>query len=479
MAEAQEKNIAVPASIMTSGRPVACVQGIGFVGAAMAAAVASAKNAHGEPIFDVIGVDLPTDEGVRRITSMNEGRFPFASADVRLEETVRLARAQGNLFCTTDPEVYSLAKVILVDIPLDVDFDANPPTCRLEAYRKGIRTLGQFATPGVLMIVETTVPPGTTEKVVRPEIDAAARKRGLDPQAFLLAHSYERVMPGRDYLASIVNFWRVYAGETPAAADACEAFLSKIVNTREFPLRRLKCTAASETAKLLENSYRAATIALMEEWGRFAERVGIDLFEVIDAIRLRPTHSNMRQPGFGVGGYCLTKDPLFLEIGARELLDVGDLTFPFARLTIETNRVMPLATLNHLERELSGLSGRRILLLGVGYRQDVGDTRYSPSEVFALEAIKRGASVVFHDPLVESWPETGFAVERELPQAAGFDAIVFAIPHRQYREVDIEEWLAGNRPLILDANRVLSDSQGERVRELGCRMFCIGRGRVS
>src|SRR5439155_14626233 len=143
-------------------------------------------------------------------------------------------------------------------------------------------------------------------------------------------------------------------------------FLSCFINVRDYPLTRVGSTTASETGKLLENSYRATTIAFMEEWGRFAEANGIDLFEVIDAIRVRPTHSNMRQPGFGVGGYCLTKDPHFGAISARQLFGRSDLTFPFSTQAISVNAAMPIGTVDRLECLLGGsLRGKTVLLLGV------------------------------------------------------------------------------------------------------------------
>lgn len=125
-------------------------------------------------------------------------------------------------------------------------------------------------------------------------------------------------MPGSHYLDSIVNYWRVYSGVTKESADRCMHFLQSVINTEEYPLTQLSSTTASETAKVLENSYRALNIAFMEEWGRFAEEIGINMFEIVEAIRKRPTHANIMKPGFGVGGYCLTKDPLFVKIGAEK-----------------------------------------------------------------------------------------------------------------------------------------------------------------
>jgi nucleotide sugar dehydrogenase len=458
-------------------RPVVCVQGLGFVGSAMAAAIADARREDGSPCFNVVGVDLPTPEGRSKVEAINAGRLPVATTDRKLAEALKAAHARGNLVATTDEQAYSLASVTVVDVPLDVIETADGPTVTFDTFRGAIRTLGRLMPAGSLVVVETTVPPGMCEKVVAPELAGVLAERGLTADSLLVAHSYERVMPGDRYLDSIVNFWRNYAGLTPEAADACEAFLSQVVNVEEYPLTRLHSTTACETAKVLENSYRATTIALMEEWGRFAEAVGVDLFEVISTIRRRPTHSNMRQPGFGVGGYCLTKDPLLGAVSARELFDLSGVEFPFSSMAVEINRQMPLVTLNMIDAMLDGgMDGKTVLLLGVSYRQDVADTRYSPSEVFVLGARERGANVICHDPLVTHWAELDMPVATEIPSADGVDALIFAVPHREYAALDLQDWLNGSRPVVLDANAVLSDAQRTLLREMGCRVGSIGRG---
>jgi UDP-N-acetyl-D-glucosamine dehydrogenase len=456
---------------------VVCVQGLGFVGAAMAVAVASARDERGAPRFSVLGIDLPTALGSERIEQVNQGRFPFRTSDQALVAATAAAHAAGNLRAGSDPELFATADVIVVDIHLDVESKGDQASVDFTPFRTALSTIGAHLKPGALVIVETTVPPGTCERVVAPELRAALQARGLAPDAFLLAHSYERVMPGDDYLASITNFWRVYSGHTPAAADACERFLAQVINVRDYPLTRLASTTASEIAKVLENSYRATNIAFIEEWGRFAEAVGVNLFEVLAAIRMRPTHNNIRQPGFGVGGYCLTKDPLFPGIAARALFDRPDLRFPFSQLAVETNAVMPLVTVDRLQALFAGdLRGKRVLLLGVAYRQEVADTRYSPSQTFVEEVRRRGGEVVAHDPLVTDWPELQMAVAAELPVASSVDAVVLAVPHRAYRDWDIGAWLATATPVVLDANAVLTDAQRRAVQDAGCRLIAIGQG---
>jgi len=343
--------------------------------------------------------------------------------------------------------------------------------------RRAITTLGDWLPAGALVIVETTVPPGTCERVVAPVLQERLRARGVEPDSVLLAHSYERVMPGAAYLDSIVNFWRVYAGLTPAAADACETFLQKIIDTKRFPLARMPNMRASEMGKVMENSYRATTIAFVEEWSRLAEKIGVDIFPVIDAIRVRPTHSNFRQPGFGVGGYCLTKDPLFGGIAARELFALPDLSFPISELAVTINRRMPLETLRLLREEWDGsVAGKKVLLLGVSYRPDVGDTRHAPAELFVRAAQKEGAVVDAYDPLVSHWRELSSELPTRLPAAAGYDAVVFTSSHAEFTALDLPAWLGDSRPLLVDANRVLSVAQLEAVRERRLPFRSIGRG---
>jgi nucleotide sugar dehydrogenase len=456
-------------------RPVVCIQGLGHVGSAMAAAVASAKNAQGLPLYNVIGVDLDK----KKVDSINIGKLPVACTDSKFAMAVESASETGNLVAVTDPSAFALAEIIVVDVPFDIEDIHGDQKLSFDIFRKAIKSIGCHAKPGALVLVETTVPPGTCHHIVWPDLKLCLKERGLPEDSLLLAHSYERVMPGPNYFESITRFWRVFAGIDKKAGDAAEKFLKTVIYTDEFPLTRLENTTASETAKVLENSYRAVTIAFAEEWGRFAEAVGIDLFEIINAIRVRPTHSNMRQPGFGVGGYCLTKDPLMAKLASKDLFKLSGMEFPFCSSAVEINHAMPLVSLNQIEEELGGLSDKKILLLGVSYRSDVGDTRYSPSEVFVREGRLRGAVIDCHDPLVNIWAELDENLPSKIPSPVNYDAIVFAVNHSEYLEIDFDKWLSGAKPLVFDANCVLSPIQREKAKVAGCVVRCVGRGKTA
>ena len=453
------------------------IQGLGFVGSAMAVAIASSLDGNGKSLFHVIGVDRKNQLGLERIKSINSGSFPFNTNDDKLTSELKKSIERGNLKATDNTNVYATADIVLVSINCDLIIQNGLEKIALDNFTDSIREIAENISENTLVIVESTVPPGTCERIVYPLFIDIFKKRKLNLNKFYLAHSYERVMPGNEYFDSIINYWRVYAGINKESAEKCEDFLSKIINTADYPLAHLSNTTASETGKLLENSYRAVNIAFIEEWGRFAEDTGVDLYEVINAIRIRPTHSNIRQPGFGVGGYCLTKDPLFAKIAAKDILKLNGHEFPFSTKALDVNAKMPLVTLNKLKDYFDDdLNGKKILLMGVTYRQDVGDTRFSPSEIFVKEARLCGAEIIAHDPLVDYWNELNMDIKTELPDSTDYDAIVFAVPHKEYADINLNKWIIQNGTLLFDANNVLTKKQVSEIRRNKLKYMSIGRG---
>ena len=201
----------------------------------MAVAVASAANAAKQRIYQVIGVDRSTVEGIARVAAINQGVFPFPTSDRQLKSALSAASAAGNLRATTDESVYESADIVVIDVPLDIPFLTNEPQLDMTEFEDAVRTVFSKVPSGALVLVETTVPPGTCEKIVTPIMHSELRRRDMDENSVHLAHSFERVMPGDAYLDSIVNFWRVYAGNTTMAADACETFLTTIIDVKNFP----------------------------------------------------------------------------------------------------------------------------------------------------------------------------------------------------------------------------------------------------
>ena len=445
------------------GKKIVVVQGLGFVGAVMAIVCANALTEE----YAVIGVDLANQNNYWKIKSINDGIFPLIADDPKIAEFFDNAKMKGNFFATYDPVAYQYADVIIVDINLDVQkesfekgglksFDVN-----LDSFKAAIQSIGRNCRDDVLVLVETTVPPGTCDQVVKSTIEEELIKRQLTLKNYRLGHSYERVMPGPQYISSIREFPRVYAGVNETSADAVEEFLKTIIDISKCDLTRLEHTNATEMAKVLENSYRAMNIAFAVEWSRFAEEAGVDLYAMVNAIRVRPTHANLMYPGIGVGGYCLTKDPL-LASWARKSHFGSKADLEMSINGVSVNDQMPSFAFDRLVQVFGDLSEKKIAFLGVSYRGDVGDTRFTPVEPLVELVRETGAEIVLHDPFVSYWEEQKCSVESDLNAVldSTADLIVVSTGHSQYElESTTDKLMALNPTLIYDTIGLFSKKQ--------------------
>jgi nucleotide sugar dehydrogenase len=316
-------------------------------------------------------------------------------------------------------------------------------------------------------------------------------------------------MPGRQYVASIRDFWRVCSGCNDEATDRVVKFLNEVLNTKDFPLTVMDRPIESETTKIVENSYRATILAFLNEWSLFAERNGVDLTKVIEAIKVRPTHSNMIFPGPGIGGYCLPKDGGLGSWAYKHILGFEDDIFRITTAAIDINdtRALHVAELTRDALRNMGryIAGARVLLCGASYREDVGDTRYSGSELVVRKLTEMGAELCVHDPYVEHWyeietpdtyPATGqslarffrnqqdlshLRVQKDLAAALkGMEAVVFAVRHSPYLALEpdqVVEW-AGYKLAVVDCFGILDDAKIRRYFELGCEVKALGRGHI-
>jgi nucleotide sugar dehydrogenase len=378
----------------------------------------------------------------------------------------------------------------------------------MEALEASIATIAEHIQPEALVLIETTVAPGTTEQVAYPIVKKAFERRGIESEP-LLAHSYERVMPGRNYVASIRDFWRVCSGINAVARDRVVRFLKDVLNTEKFPLTVLDRPIESETAKIVENSYRATILAFLDEWSLFAERNGVDLKKVIEAIKVRPTHSNIIFPGPGIGGYCLPKDGGLGMWAYKHIFGWEDDIFKITPMAVDINDTRSLHSPQLVRDALRNmgkpLAAADILLLGASYREDVGDTRYSGSETIVRKLAEMGANVKVHDPYVDHWwefeaqdnyPHPDYSLKRffhrqeslkniHLEQdlwaaLKGVDAVVLAVRHKQYLELDPDKvFQSVGRPFaVIDCFCILNDAQIRRYFELGCEVKGMGRGHL-
>lgn len=465
------------------GKKVVVVQGLGFVGSVMGLVVANALTEE----YAVIGIDLPTPASYWKIRSINEGVFPVIASDPKIDIYYQNALQKKNYYASFDSYAYSKADVVVVDINLDVqkkssaEKDLEGYNVDLTPFKKAIEAIGNCCKEDVLVLVETTVPPGTALKIVRPLLEESLSKRGLATDKVKVGHSYERVMPGPKYIDSIQNFYRVFAGTDEKSADAVEQFLRTVIRTDEYPLTKLGNTNATEMAKVLENSFRAMNIAFMVEWSRFAEEAGVDIYEVVNAIRMRPTHKNIMLPGLGVGGYCLTKDPLLASWARMNLFGSTEKLGQSER-GVQINDKMPQFAFEYLRSQYKGsLEGKKILLLGVSYLNDVGDTRYTPVEGFYDQLSMEGSVIILHDPHVKYWEEKDIWVNQDLDELLkeNYDVIVITTGHKDYRSnaALLDKIKALPACMVYDTIGVLSN---EEILSLGEKhtVKVIGRGDI-
>jgi len=468
-----------------AARPVVAVQGLGFVGAAVAAVLAEARDSAGRPAFTVVGVDLDSPAGLRRIQAINEGRSPIAAPDPQLAAFIQRGFEEGNLCATTSERAFSEATVIVVDLPLDVANRTAERVADIEldlgSYRKAMRAIGRRMRGDALVVIESTVPVGMTEHVVQPILEEERRCRNISEE-LLLAHCYERVMPGPRYVDSIRRFWRVFAAINAASHERMRAFLASFVAVEEFPPAELAQPAESELAKIMENSYRAMNIAWIQEWTELAERIGVNLYAVTDAIRVRKgTHDNIRFPGFGVGGYCLTKDAFLAGWGARELFGLKDLELPMTLTALNINFAMPRHAWRVAKEAAEADWRDRVWgVFGVSYLADLDDTRNSPVETLVDAMEDDGARYLLHDPNVQalaSRPNAPLEPRLELV-CSRIDAIILTIGHREFRAIDFLQ-LVERYPrirIIVDAWNLIDDSVAARLVDTGVRVAGVGKG---
>ena len=494
-------------------REIVVVMGLGFVGAVMAAVIADASDEKGNPTKFVIGMQRPSTRSFWKIPLLNRGVSPVSSEDPEVPVLIdRCVNEKKTLMATFTYDALKLADVVVVDVQCDYLKEAlgniREGRADMDALEESLEIIGQHVGPEALVLIETTVAPGTTEQVAYPIMKKTFRKRGIksDP---LLAHSFERVMPGRHYVSSIRDFWRVCSGVNDEATRRVVKFLKEVINTKKFPLTVLDRPIESETAKIVENSFRATILAFLDEWSLFAEQNGVDLTKVINAIKVRPTHSNIIFPGPGIGGYCLPKDGGLGLWAYRHIHGFEDDIFKITPLAININDTRGLhvaqLTRDALRNMGRPIASAEILVLGASYREDVGDTRYSGSELIVRRLTEMGAELRVHDPYVLHWWEfekqdeypasshslrrffrgqerlKDLRVEQSLEKALhGIDAVILAVRHKHYLNLDPDEVVKSSEgPIaVIDCFGILDDERIRRYFELGCEVKGLGRGHV-
>ncbi len=426
-----------------------CVVGLGKIGLPLAVQYASKGLA-------VTGCDI--DEGL--VGDVNEGRCPIVGEE-GLEERLAAVLAEGRLRATTDTaDAVAGSEVVVIIVPVGVDEEHRPDLSALdataEAVARGLR-------PGVLVVLESTVPVGTTrQRLGRAREEGSGLRAGAD---FHLAFSPERVYSGR-VLRDLQTYPKVVGGIDEASTQRAAAFYGRALDAEVLPVRDAE---TAEFAKLAETTYRDVNIAFANEMAVFADAYGIDVGEAIAAANSQP-YSQIHQPGVGVGGHCIPVNPYLLMGGpAGEMGESSSVRLAAASRRI--NDAMARYGVERLEAALGSLEGSTVVILGLSYRANVKEAAYSSARLIAAELRARGARPLVHDPLFSAAEITALGLEPagELP-AEGIDAIIVQAYHDAYRDLDLGSF-RGCRAL-LDGRNALDR---QRVEAAGMRYLGIGR----
>ncbi len=421
------------------------VVGLGYVGITVGAALAGAG-------FRVVGVDL-SEERVRVLAA---GACPLEGIEPGLAELVEAVVRSERLSVSTAHASLAQADVVLVAVETPVDAARRP---RFDALRAACAAIGPVLREGALVVVESTVSPGTTTNVVAPALEAAASKRV--GETLFLGHSPERLMPGK-LLLNLRTLPRVCGGTTPETARAIATLYRTIV---EAEIEETDCVTA-ELVKTAENTYRDVKIAFANELAQICEQTGADFRRVQRLVDGSGPLVGLLTAGAGVGGHCIPKDPWLLLDGAPGFS---------ARVVTAARAVndrMPLHVADLVERALAEreqtIAGSKIAVLGYGYRENSGDVRNSPSEALALHLRGRGADVVIHDPWVRAHKGDVYG------RVCGANAVVVMVAHDEYRALDLPKLArALSTPVLVDARHVV---ETQDARAAGFVFRALGRG---
>jgi UDP-N-acetyl-D-glucosamine dehydrogenase len=406
--------------------------GLGYVGLPLA--VAFAERGH-----DVVGVDIDA----RKVDELNQGDSYIEDVD-----SVRLRAVASCLEITTRSSNLSRCDAVLVCVPTPLTPNREPD---LGPLVNATRVLADLLQRDQLIVLESTTYPGTTRERMAPILEESGLVVGRD---FYLAYSSERVDPGRTDF-TLRNTPKVLAGLTEACGDRAEALYREVCDE----IVRVSSPEAAELTKLLENIFRSVNIAMVNEIAMLTDRMGIDIWEVVDAAATKPYGFMRFEPGPGMGGHCLPVDPFYLSWRAREF----DLTTEFIELAGKINQQMPYHCVYKVERVLNdagkAVKGSRVSLFGVSYKPAVGDLRQSPALKIGALLTALGADLAYYDPYVPAVPDSDL-------RAVGFEEALdrcdLAMIVTAHPGVDYDA-IAERAPLVLDLRGVTRGSGARRT----------------
>ena len=425
------------------------VVGLGYVGLPLAVELAKAG-------FHATGIDLDA----RKVNAINDGQSYIP--DVKTAD-VQSLHAAGKLDATTDFSVVRDLDTVNICVPTPLRKTKDPDMSYIVSAVEGI---AKYLHPGMLIVLESTTYPGTTDEVVQPMLEATGLKAGVD---FFLAFSPERVDPGNPTFQTH-NVPKVVGGFTPTCSELAKELYGSAIET----IVPVSSTRVAEMVKLLENTFRAVNIGLVNELALMCDRMNIDVWEVVDAAKTKPFGFMAFYPGPGIGGHCIPLDPHYLSWKARQ----HGFDSRFISLAEEVNSRMPEHVVqlvsDGLNDERKAMKGSRVLLLGVAYKKDIDDVRESPALSIIDRLRAKGADVRYHDPFVQevrfddAHTEGGGESLESVPltdeELRSSDCVIIVTDHS---EIDYGR-VCSLTPLIVDTRNALN---GQLRRESKARVI--------
>ena len=371
------------------------VIGQGYVGLPLAITAAEAG-------FFVAGIDIDSE----KVGLLSKG---VSTVEDVSNERLLVQLQSKNYTVSTEFDVISGVEIVLICVPTPLDSNQKPD---LSFVKNSVEQIADYLKPDSLVILESTVEPGTTRNMIQPSLEKTSNS---NPNTFHLAFSPERIDPTNKKW-NLVTTPKIVAGMTPVATKRALNFYSKFIETV------IECSTIeiAETAKLLENTFRFINISFINEFSVFCNKLGIDVREVITAAATKPYGFMPFYPSIGVGGHCIPVDPLYLSTKAEE---IGAPT-RFIDLADQINQEMPGYFVGRAEEKLGGLKNKKVLVVGVSYKPNVADVRETPVSALINGLREKGAQVSWHDDLVKEWND-----EKSVDLKSGFDLAIISTPH--------------------------------------------------
>lgn len=402
------------------------VIGQGFAGFPMSVVLANSKTFLKLKNFHVLGVEKNNKAGNIIKDKINKGILPFDNNDKKLKFKFKKA-IKKNYSVTTNINDIIDSNVVIISINFDFK---NKNT--IINIKKIFQELVKIIDNKTLILIESTLPPGTCENIIVPILI-----KKISINKLKLSYSYERVTPGENYYSSIENSFRCYSGINNISKIYCENFLKGFINYRKYPFSKLPRLRDCEAAKIIENSFRAMNIAFIDEWMKYSNKIDLNINQILESIRKRPTHKNIMSPGIGVGGYCLTKDPSFGRVSSKYIFK-NNVKFPLSELTQKINLNMAKTSIEFIKKKIK-IKKNKFLILGATYKEDIEDFRESPSLKLAKEIIKIGGKVEFYDPYIKNVKFENFQVRKKIYKNK-INNILITVKHKKFKSIKFSKF---------------------------------------